>query len=71
MNTETLTYEADGLHMKSQIYYDPNGSGQRAGGWFFPKHSGWADHAKSRAERLAGIGYIALTCALNFNPGMR
>jgi hypothetical protein len=48
--TETLTYVVDGLHMKSQLYYDPNGRGQRPGGWFFPKPSGWAtmpSHAPS------------------------
>jgi dienelactone hydrolase len=65
MNTETLIYEADGLRMISHLYYDESGSGPRPGVLVFPEAFGLGDHAKSRAERLAGLGYVALACDLH------
>jgi dienelactone hydrolase len=65
MNTETLTYEADGLRMISHLYYDEGGGGPRPGVLVFPDAFGLGDHAKSRAERLAGLGYVALACDLH------
>lgn len=64
MNTETLTYEADGLHMVSRLYYDGRGEA-RPGVLVFPEAFGLGEHAKSRAERLAGLGYVALACDLH------
>ena len=60
MQTETLTYEADGLQMISHVYYDEQGNDRRPGVLVFPEAFGLGDHAKSRAERLAGLGYVAL-----------
>jgi dienelactone hydrolase len=65
MNTETLTYEADGLRMISHLYYDEGGAGPRPGVLVFPEAFGLGQHAKSRAERLAGLGYVALACDLH------
>jgi dienelactone hydrolase len=65
LNTETLTYEADGLRMISHLYYDEGWSGPQSGVLVFPEAFGLGDHAKSRAERLAGLGYIALACDLH------
>ena len=65
MNTETLTYEADGLHMVSRLYYDGRGGEARPGVLVFPEAFGLGGHATSRAERLAGLGYIALACDLH------
>jgi dienelactone hydrolase len=64
MNTETLSYEADGLHMISHLY-DEGGAGPRPGVLVFPEAFGLGEHARSRAERLAGLGYVALACDLH------
>jgi dienelactone hydrolase len=65
MQMETLTYEADGLQMVSHVYYDEQGDVGRPGILVFPEAFGLGDHAKSRAERLAGLGYVALACDLH------
>jgi dienelactone hydrolase len=65
LNAETLTYEADGLRMSSHLYYKDGGSGARPGVLVFPDAFGLGDHARSRAERLAGLGYVALACDLH------
>src|SRR3712207_4094582 len=65
MQTETLAYEADGLHMVSHLYYDEQADGRRPGVLVFPEAFGLGAHAKSRAERLAGLGYVALACDLH------
>jgi Dienelactone hydrolase and related enzymes len=65
MNTETLTYESDGLHMISHLYYDEGEAGPRPGVLVFPEAFGLGEHAKSRAERLAGLGYVTLACDLH------
>jgi dienelactone hydrolase len=64
MNHETLTYQADGLTMQSQLFFEP-ASGRRAGVLVFPEAFGLGEHAISRAERLAGMGYVALACDLH------
>jgi dienelactone hydrolase len=64
MQHETLTYEADGLSMKSELFFEP-GSGPRAGVLVFPEAFGLSEHAISRAERLAALGYVALACDLH------
>ena len=61
MHNETLTYDADGLAMKSQLFYQPS-AGPRAGVLVFPEAFGLGPHAISRAERLARLGYVALAC---------
>ena len=67
MHTEALTYEVDGLRMVSHIYYDDRRDGRRPGVLVFPEAFGLGDHAKSRAERLAALGYVALACDLHGN----
>lgn len=64
MHHETLTYTADGLTMQSQLFFEP-GSGRRAGVLVFPEAFGLGDHAISRAQRLASLGYVALACDLH------
>jgi Dienelactone hydrolase family/Enoyl-(Acyl carrier protein) reductase len=61
---ETLTYNADGLTMKSQLFYERR-SGTRAGVLVFPEAYGLNQHALERAERLASLGYVALACDLH------
>lgn len=65
MHTEVLTYEADGLHMESHLYVDDARGGDRPGVLVFPEAFGLGDHARSRAERLAQLGYVALACDLH------
>jgi dienelactone hydrolase len=55
MQTETVTYEAEGLHTVSHVYYDEQRVGRRPGVLVFPEAFGLGDHAKFRAERLAGL----------------
>ncbi len=64
MRHETLTYQADGLTMRSQLFLDPATS-PGAGVLVFPEAFGLGPHALSRAERLAGMGYVALACDLH------
>ncbi|WP_454883194.1 dienelactone hydrolase family protein [Sphingomonas oryzagri] len=65
MQTEILSYEADGLQMRSHLYVGDSSSVRRPGVLVFPEAFGLGDHAKSRAERLAAIGYVALACDLH------
>jgi dienelactone hydrolase len=65
MQTQTLTYEADGLHMVSHLYCEEQRDGRQPGMLVFPEAFGLGDHAKSRAERLAGLGYVSLACDLH------
>src|SRR5580700_1522221 len=64
MRHEILTYQADGLTMKSQLFLKP-ASGRRAGVLVFPEAFGLGEHAISRAKRLAEQGYVALACDLH------
>lgn len=64
MTSEILTYEADGLAMRSYLHVGA-GTGRRPGILVFPEAFGLSEHAKSRAERLAELGYVALACDLH------
>ncbi len=64
MQQDTISYEADGLQMRGQLFFEPNG-GARPGVLVFPEAFGLGEHAISRAERLAGMGYAALACDLH------
>jgi dienelactone hydrolase len=64
MQHETLTYQADGLTMKSQLFFERSAE-PRSGVLVFPEAFGLSEHAISRAERLASQGYIALACDLH------
>lgn len=64
MRTETLIYEADGLHFKSELYVEA-GTEPRPGVLVFPEAFGLGDHARNRAEGLAKLGYVALACDIH------
>ena len=64
MHHEILTYQADGLTMRSQLFFEPGG-GKRPGVLVFPEAFGLGEHAVGRAQRLAGLGYVALACDLH------
>ena len=63
--TETLTYQADGLSMRSTLFLPSGGGGRAPGVLVFPEAFGLSEHAIGRAERLAGMGYVALACDLH------
>ena len=66
MHRETLTYQADGLTMKSELFVAPAAAGPtRAAVLVFPEAFGLSGHVISRAERLAADGYVALACDLH------
>ncbi len=64
MHSETLTYQADGLTMRSKLFFEPADK-PRPGVLVFPEAFGLGAHAISRAERLAALGYVALACDLH------
>jgi dienelactone hydrolase len=64
MKRATLHYHADGLQMKSELFFEPSAQ-PKAGVLVFPEAYGLNKHALSRAEKLAGLGYAALACDLH------
>jgi dienelactone hydrolase len=64
MHRDTLVYQADGLTMRSEMFFEPNGQ-PRPGVLVYPEAYGLNKHAISRAERLASLGYVALACDLH------
>ena len=64
MHCETLTYQADGLTMKGDLFA-PDGGSARAGVLVFPEAFGLSEHAISRARHLAEAGHVALACDLH------
>ncbi len=64
MLTRNITYRADGLAMDAQLFFEP-GPGRKPGILVYPEGHGLNQHALSRAERLAGMGYVALACDLH------
>jgi dienelactone hydrolase len=61
LRNETITYEADSVTLKSQLFFEP-AAPPRAGILVFPEAFGLGEHAISRARRLAALGYVALAC---------
>jgi len=64
MPHEILTYAADGLTMRSQLFFEPSES-PRPGVLVFPEAFGLSEHAIGRAKRLSELGYVALACDLH------
>lgn len=59
MRQESLTFDVDGIRSQSQLFIG-DGAGKRPGVLVFPEVFGLGAHALRRAERLAGMGYVAL-----------
>ena len=64
MFSETLTYEADGLTMRSQLFFEGE-SQERAGVLVFPEAFGLGLPVFEHAKRLAALGYVTLACDLH------
>ncbi len=73
MHTEVLSYEADGVLMQSHLYFEGDATG-RPGILVFPEAFGLSQHAKTQAERLAGVDCRLCTRrsaarTVSLNPG--
>jgi dienelactone hydrolase len=66
MRDETVTYDADGVTLKSRLFYKEHGE-PRPGVLVFPEAFGLSEHALSRAQRLAEMGYVSLACDIHGN----
>jgi dienelactone hydrolase len=64
MHEETLTYKADGLTMRSQLFFD-SAPTPRAGILVFPEAFGLNSRTIGHAKWLATLGYVALACDLH------
>lgn len=64
MRRETLTYYADDIRMKGELFFEVRAA-PRPGVLVFPEAYGLNKHALSRAEKLASLGYVALACDLH------
>jgi dienelactone hydrolase len=60
-----VTYEADGLTMRGQLFRPAGVSGARPGVIVFPEAFGLGEHALAQAEKIAGLGYVALAADLH------
>lgn len=60
----TLNYQADGLQMRSELFFEPS-TQPKAAVLVFPEAYGLNKHAISRAEKLATLGYASLACDLH------
>ena len=60
MKTETIEYKDGSLTLRGYLAYDDQKSGKRPGVLVMPEAFGLGKNAKSRAEQLAKLGYVAL-----------
>jgi dienelactone hydrolase len=69
MRVEDIEYTVDGIGMIGHLAVDDTRSGKRPGVLVCHEGPGLDEHAKGKAERLAGLGYIAF--ALDYHGGGR
>jgi dienelactone hydrolase len=60
MKTETIEYKDGNVTLRGYLAYDDQKTGKRPGVLVMPEAFGLGANAKSRAEQLARLGYIAL-----------
>jgi hypothetical protein len=60
MKTESIEYQDGDLVLRGFLAYDDTQSGRRPGVLVMPGGFGLGANAKSRAEKLARLGYVAL-----------
>jgi dienelactone hydrolase len=60
MKTETFEYKDGDLSLRGYLGFDDQKSGKRPGILVMPEAFGLGKQAKSRVERLAQLGYVAL-----------
>src|SRR5438067_7651745 len=59
MHVEDIEYEADGRRMVGHLAFDEARSGRRPAVLLSHEGPGLDENVKERAERLAGLGYVA------------
>ena len=69
MPNRSVKYQADGLSMDAELFYEAGG-GKKPGVLVFPEAFGLGEHALEKAKRLAGLGFVALACDLHGNRRM-
>jgi dienelactone hydrolase len=62
VKTEPVEYAYDGKTFKGMLAYDDAAAGKRPGVLVVHEWWGLNDHARDRAEKLAGLGYVAFAC---------
>ena len=67
MLVEDIEYDVDGNRMVGHLAFDDSRAGRRPAVLLSHEGSGLDDHVKGRAERLAGLGYVAF--ALDYFGG--
>jgi dienelactone hydrolase len=65
MSVEIVSYEADGLQMRSEFHAARDHEGPSPAILVFPEIFGLGSHARSVAQQLARIGFSALACDLH------
>jgi dienelactone hydrolase len=67
VHSEDITYAFDGLELIGELSYDDSTQDRRPAVLVCHEGNGLTDHAKERARRLAGLGYVAF--ALDYYGG--
>jgi dienelactone hydrolase len=62
VKTREVTYTHDGVTFKGHLAWDGAAKGKRPGVLVVHEFWGLNDYARGRAERLAGLGYVAFAC---------
>jgi dienelactone hydrolase len=62
VKTEEVKYAFDGIEFVGLVAYDDAQTGKRPGVLVVHEWWGLNDHAKERAKKLAGLGYVAFAC---------
>ncbi len=62
VKTEEVKYTFDGVEFVGLVAYDDAQPGKRPGVLVVHEWWGLNDHAKERAKKLAGMGYVAFAC---------
>lgn len=70
VHTETVTYKHGDVVLEGYLAYDDGQSGKRPGVLVVHEWLGPNDHARKRAEMLAGLGYVAFACDM-YGKGVR
>jgi dienelactone hydrolase len=65
--TQTVTYRQDGTAMQGFLAYDDGLQGKRPGVLVVHEWWGLNDFARERAQKLAGLGYVALAADMYGN----
>jgi dienelactone hydrolase len=62
MKTETVEYKDRDVTMRGYLAYDDKVSGKRPGVLVWPQVCGPGVHSRTKADKLAALGYVAFGC---------